>query len=499
MDARLALIQDTSNRSWPVDDFNGDGAVDEKDYWPESRITAAARPCGATSGVVTDSGGARFIDWNCDGQLTAADAAASRYANWMEKLALDLLNNFPAESRARHVFITQKPIELICNPQFFPSEQCRNHLPARTTTPSRPYDHFYLPTVYWEYRMIETLFARGNLDRRVHKLTTDARRMWNRRVQGYTQGIKANDWTIPASGGRPAVDIAADDTENDADMANAQAVGTMNGDHVHHNNNGGWMIADVWYAGLQIFLNSASSTTASVSAASYSSASLAPESIVAAFGSNLATATTAATTNPLPTSPAGTTVKIRNNAGAERQAPLFFVSPTQINYQIPQGTANGAVTITFTSGDGSVSTGTTLISTVAPGLFTANASGQGVAATVALRVKADDSQSYEPVARFDPAQNKFVAVPIDLGPETDRVFLILFGTGIRFRGSLSAVTAKIGGVDGQVTFAGALDSFVGLDQINVRLSRSLIGRGEVDVVLMLDGQAANTVKVSIVE
>ncbi|MGH9839355.1 MAG: hypothetical protein ACREEM_11290 [Blastocatellia bacterium] len=95
------------------------------------------------------------------------------------------------------------------------------------------------------------------------------------------------------------------------------------------------------------------------------------------------------------------------------------------------------------------------------------------------------------MARFDPAQNKFVAAPIDLGPDlgnaSDQVFLIVFGTGFRNRSGLSAVTAQIGGpsgVDAQVTFAGPQGAFAGLDQANARLPRSLIGRGEVDVVFM---------------
>ncbi|MGH9841738.1 MAG: hypothetical protein ACREEM_23540 [Blastocatellia bacterium] len=133
----------------------------------------------------------------------------------------------------------------------------------------------------------------------------------------------------------------------------------------------------------------------------------------------------------------------------------------------------------------------------APGLFTADASGKGVAAATALRIRADGTQSFEPIARFDAAQNKFVAVPIDLGPENEQVFLILFGTGIRARSALSAVTAKLGGVDCQAPFAGAQGDFAGLDQINVRLPRSLAGRGEVDVALTVDSQVANTVKVSI--
>ena len=73
----------------------------------------------------------------------------------------------------------------------------------------------------------------------------------------------------------------------------------------------------------------------------------------------------------------------------------------------------------------------------------------------------------------------------------------MFGTGIRFRSDLAAATAKVGGVDAQVTFAGPQGTFQGLDQVNVRLPRSLIGRGEVDVSLTVNGKVSNTVTVNI--
>lgn len=234
----------------------------------------------------------------------------------------------------------------------------------------------------------------------------------------------------------------------------------------------------------------------SVSAASYTP-SLASESIIAAFGSGLATATQAAATTPLPTTLAGTTVKVRDSAGTERNAPLFFVSPTQINYLVPPSTANGAATITVSSSDGTLSIATPTINQVAPGLFTADASGQGLAAAVALRVKANGSQSFEPIARFDPTQSRFVPIPIDLGPEGEQVFLILYGTGIRFRSGLSAVNVTLGGVSAPVSYAAAQGSLAGLDQVNVQLPRTLVGRGEVAVALTADGQAANSVRVSI--
>lgn len=235
--------------------------------------------------------------------------------------------------------------------------------------------------------------------------------------------------------------------------------------------------------------------TANVSAASYDSALLAGESIAVAFGSNLAM-TTAAANGSLPTTLAGTTVKVKDVAGTERAAPLFFVSPTQVNYQIPVGTSPGLALVTIANSSGQQSQSAVQIASVAPGLFTANATGKGVAAASILRIKADGSQSYESVGMYDPAQNQFVARPIDLGASTDQVFLILFGGGVRFRGDLSNVKVKVGGLDAPVSFAGAQGGFVGLDQINARLSRSLIGKGEVDVVLIVDGKAANIVKVS---
>ncbi len=239
------------------------------------------------------------------------------------------------------------------------------------------------------------------------------------------------------------------------------------------------------------------SSAATVSAASFLGVELATESIVAAFGSDLATSVQVASTLPLPTSLAGTSVKVKDSAGVERLAPLFFVAPTQVNYQLPPQTAAGPALVTITSGDGKVSTGTTLISAVAPGLFSANADGQGVAAAVALRVKAGGEQSFEKVAQFDAAQNKFVTAPLDLGPEGERLFLILFGTGLRFRSALSAAKIKMGGVDVEAIFAGAQGDFVGLDQINLEVPRGLAGRGEVDIGLIVGGKPANVVKVRI--
>ncbi|MEP7342740.1 MAG: IPT/TIG domain-containing protein [Acidobacteriota bacterium] len=238
-------------------------------------------------------------------------------------------------------------------------------------------------------------------------------------------------------------------------------------------------------------------TLASVSAASFLGSELASESIVAAFGVNLATSVEIANTLPLPTLLAGTKVSVRDSAGIERLSPLFFVAPSQVNYQMPPGTANGAATVTITSGDGKVSVGVSQIASVAPALFTANANGLGVPAATVFRLRANGTTADESLAQYDSTLMSFLPLPIDLGPEGDQVFVVLYGTGFRNNTGLPNVSVKIGGTDVEVLYAGAAPGFVGLDQCNARIPRSLIGRGQVDLVMAVNGKVANTVRISI--
>jgi uncharacterized protein (TIGR03437 family) len=86
-------------------------------------------------------------------------------------------------------------------------------------------------------------------------------------------------------------------------------------------------------------------------------------------------------------------------------------------------------------------------------------------------------------------------VPLDLGGPADSAFLVLFGTGIQNRSSPEAVRVAIADLRLPVQYAGAQGSFLGLDQVNVPLPPSLAGRGEVPLVVMVDGKASNTVTV----
>ena len=127
---------------------------------------------------------------------------------------------------------------------------------------------------------------------------------------------------------------------------------------------------------------------------------------------------------------------------------------------------------------------------MSPGIFTANACGQGVPAAEIYRLRGT-SLFIELVATLQ--GSSFVPAPIDFGPPDDVLVLVLYGTGIRFRTGLAGATMTIGGTPVSLAYAGATQGFIGLDQINTgALPRSLAGRGVVNVVVTIDGVPANT-------
>ena len=227
-----------------------------------------------------------------------------------------------------------------------------------------------------------------------------------------------------------------------------------------------------------------------LSAASLRAGALAPASLATALGSGLANATATPDSDPV-TTLGGTAVSIVDSAGANWQAPLLYVSPMKINCLIPDGVALGTATLTVTPASGPPQSAQIQIANVAPGLFTLNDSGL-VMATV-LRVSGDQ-QTYEDVYQMDDS-GAIVARPIDMGPDTDQLSLIISGTGFRAAGA-SQTSVSINGIDAPVSSAGAQGTLVGVDQATVMLPRSLAGSGSVDLVLTAAGQTANTVRIS---
>ena len=231
---------------------------------------------------------------------------------------------------------------------------------------------------------------------------------------------------------------------------------------------------------------------AQVSAASYAGVNAASDSIRSAFGMELATTTQAAFTLPLPDSLGGTRVSVKDSAGIERAARIFFVSPTQLNYLLPSGLSEGLATVTITNSAGVVARGLVIVGAVAPAVFTADASGKGLAAADVQHRRNDGSEWHERVAIYDPNNQQYVGTAIALRAD-EQAFLTLYGTGWRQR--QNAVSARIGGLSVEVLYAGAQGQYAGLDQINLRLPANLSGRGELTVELEIDGRLTNPVTI----
>jgi uncharacterized protein (TIGR03437 family) len=241
----------------------------------------------------------------------------------------------------------------------------------------------------------------------------------------------------------------------------------------------------------------------SVNAGSYQTEASA-SAIVAAFGANMAQRVETARTLPLPTTLGGVSVLIDG-----RPAGLFFVSPNQVNYQAPDGMLPGSAQVTVMRDGNVVAQGSLNLGNVAPSLFTANANGQGVPAGVLLRIKANGQQTYEPLARFDAASNRFVPVTITRQPG-DRLFLVLYGNGMRgaedsdgnaANGFAENVQATIGSANAPVIFAGSISGFAGLEQINLEIPAGVTGSNLTVLIKVSDGEGklirANTVTISV--
>jgi uncharacterized protein (TIGR03437 family) len=93
-------------------------------------------------------------------------------------------------------------------------------------------------------------------------------------------------------------------------------------------------------------------------------AAVAPGSIVSIFGANLAAGFTVGPDSPLPQTLGGVTVRL-----GDRLLPIFFVSPEQVNVQMPPDAAIGAQTIVVGTADQSEVRTDFQVKRNAPGLF----------------------------------------------------------------------------------------------------------------------------------
>ena len=202
-------------------------------------------------------------------------------------------------------------------------------------------------------------------------------------------------------------------------------------------------------------------------------------SLASAFGIGLADLTASAQPPPLPTSLGGIQLQFRDYQGTLHLAPLLFVSPGQINYQVPPDIPPGVASITVVrAGAPIIESGQAINVSAdgAPSLFTVN--NQGLAAATAVRVHPNGTQTQVQVYACD-APSPCKAVPIDV--KGDPVTLSLYGTGFELD-EVNIFTYPVCTVNAgdqiDAAYFGPQGQYPGLDQANLALPASLAGSGD---------------------
>ena len=225
-----------------------------------------------------------------------------------------------------------------------------------------------------------------------------------------------------------------------------------------------------------------------VSAASFSEVALASASIATIFGNGLTDRTEWASETPWPVSLAGVFVKLRSTAAVsapEYEARLAFASPSQVNLLVPSDVPDGVTEISLHAADGRILKTISRIERLAPALFHIGPDLRGFAAAILVRLHGDGSVTRESLVSSDPASGSLQPVPIRFGPAGERLFLELYGTGLRNRPA-GSVFVRLDDQDAIVLFAGPHPVIPGLDQVNVELSSSHSASKEVHLQLTIN-------------
>jgi uncharacterized protein (TIGR03437 family) len=195
---------------------------------------------------------------------------------------------------------------------------------------------------------------------------------------------------------------------------------------------------------------------------------VAPGSLMSIFGTSLATQTVSASSVPLPTSLAGVSVTFNGV-----RAPLYFVSPSQLNVQVPFEMVPGFANVTVTV-NGQTDSQSVQVASVAPGIFT---DGRRV-------VQFPSGNPGDILILYITGQGAVSpSVPTGNGPAA--------GSSVdQLPRPLQRVGLTIGGVNAPILFAGVPTGLVGVIQVNFQVPQ--VSPGDQPVVVTVGGQVSTS-------
>jgi uncharacterized protein (TIGR03437 family) len=226
------------------------------------------------------------------------------------------------------------------------------------------------------------------------------------------------------------------------------------------------------------------------SAANSFAVGLAPGTFTALYGSQLASATSVATA-PFPVSLGGVKVLVNGTP-----APIYFASPSQIDFVMPWEAAGAKANIQVVTSAGPSNTVAAAIQT-APQIFTTNQQGSGQGAVLV----AGTSTIVAPAGAFPgsrpAAKGEYISIyTTGLGSVQNQPGDGAIATGLSPTTTQPVVRIGCPAANGGVAFcsapaqfAGLAPGFVGLYQVNVQIPSDALSGGQVPLQLSYTGGA----------
>lgn len=204
--------------------------------------------------------------------------------------------------------------------------------------------------------------------------------------------------------------------------------------------------------------------------------SFAPGAILSVFGENLAQGTQAAQALPLTRFSRGVRATING-----LNAPLYYVSPTQVNLQIPYGLPPGPASLTLAFPQQGASGTTFTLTATAPGIFTDSnrfavpqtSCARGQTCILFLTGQGEVSPVI-PAGEAPALSARLEELPRPLAP----------------------VTMTIGGVPAQIVFAGIPPALVGVTQVNFTVAPNT-PTGPQDVIIRIGGADSAPARITV--
>ena len=213
-------------------------------------------------------------------------------------------------------------------------------------------------------------------------------------------------------------------------------------------------------------------------------AGVSPGMVAVLFGSNLADIAAAAPPGTLPTLLRNTQVLVNGVA-----APLFYVSPTQINFQVPLEISGSTAHLVVESNGVQGPTTAVGLTTETPGIFTIPETGTGA-------VLNEDSTLN---SAGNPARAGLVILifATGLGTVSPQVPAGQPASTSPLSETVTTPAVLIEGIPAEVSYSGLAPGTVGVYQINARIPAGVSANASVPVQIQMGAAASNVVTVAV--